>query len=279
AEDMRYVSRFDYETMPLEGAIIKLRGMGDNEHGTAGFTVNRPLEVRVYALGEGSGGRMYDYGWITNADTYEQVWRFEYGSTEHAGGARKNRVFDGVLKLNVGNYIAHFVTDGSHSYASWNDDRPYDAESWGITVGPVDPADAERLASYSPTEDRRLLASMTEVGDDVTRSEDFTLDKDTRIRIFALGEGSGGRMYDYGWIENVDDNSVVWEMTYRMSEHAGGAQKNRVVSTTLLLPAGSYRVHYVSDGSHSFWDWNADPPYEAEMWGITVKHDRAGAAS
>jgi hypothetical protein len=279
AEDLRHVSRFDYETMPLDGAVVTLREMGDNEHGTAGFSVSRPLEVRIYALGEGTDGRMFDYGWITNADTYEQVWRLEYGSTEHAGGARKNRVFDGVLKLNVGNYVAHFVTDASHSYGSWNDDRPYDADAWGITVAPVNASDADRMSAYSPGEDRSRLASITEVGDGAQRYEDFALDKDTRVRIFALGEGSGGRMFDYGWVESLDDNSVVWEMTYRMTEHGGGAQKNRMVNTTLLLPAGSYRVHYVSDGSHSFWDWNADPPIEAGMWGITVKYDRVSSAS
>ncbi len=279
AEDLRYVSRYEYEGVPIEGAIVKLRSLRDNEHATGGFTVNRPLELRIYALGEGFDGRMFDYGWITNADTYEQVWRLEYGSTEHAGGARKNRIFDGVVKMNAGNYVVHFVTDDSHSYAGWTDDRPYDADAWGITVVPVDPSDADRVSPYSPGEDRTGLAAITEVGDDAVRSEDFSLEKDTRVRIYALGEGSGGRMYDYGWIESLDDNSVVWEMTYRMTEHAGGARKNRSVNTTLLLPAGSYRVHYVSDGSHSFWHWNADPPYEAGMWGITVKYDRVSAAS
>ena len=279
ADDLRYVSRFDYEVISLDDAFVKLRGVGDDEHATAGFTVNRPLEVRIYAIGEGSGGRMFDYGWIVNAGTHEHVWRMDYGLTGHAGGARKNRMFDGVVKLNVGDYVAHFTTDGSHSASEWNDDRPYDAASWGLTIAPVDPSDADRLSPYSPAEDRSLLAAITEVGDGVNRHQDFKLDKDTRIRIFALGEGSGGQMYDYGWIEDVEGSRVVWEMTYRMTDHAGGADKNRMVNTTLLLPEGTYRVHYVSDGSHSFWDWNADPPLEPSLWGITVKLDRAKSAS
>lgn len=278
-EDLRFVSRFEYENISLEDAVVKLRRMGDDEHASAGFTVNRPLEVRIYALGEGRDGRMFDFGWIIDADTHEHVWRLDYGSTQHAGGARKNRVFDGVVKLNVGNYVAHFATDGSHSYAEWNDDRPYDAEAWGLTIGPVEASDADRLAPYSPAEDRARLAAITEIGDDVSRWEDFSVDKDTRVRIFALGEGTGGRMYDYGWIESVEDGRVVWEMTFRMTEHAGGAQKNRMVNATLVLPAGTYRVHYVSDGSHSFWEWNAQPPYEPDMWGITVRLDRSAPTS
>ena len=86
-------------------------------------------------------------------------------------------------------------------------------------------------------------------------------------------------MYDYGWIEEVEDGRVVGEMTFRMTEHAGGAQKNRLVNTTLVLPAGMYRVHYVSDDSHSFWHWNADPPFEPDMWGITIRLDGSKAAS
>jgi hypothetical protein len=29
-------------------------------------------------------------------------------------------------------------------------------------------------------------------------------------------------------------------------------------------------VKYETDGSHSFGDWNAAPPDDPEMWGITV---------
>ena len=32
------------------------------------------------------------------------------------------------------------------------------------------------------------------------------------MRIFAIGEGQAGEMFDYGWIEDVDKGSRVWEM-------------------------------------------------------------------
>ena len=274
ADDLRHISRFDYENISLDHAVVKLRGLGDDQHQTAGFSVVRPLEIRIYAIGEGRGDRMFDYGWIVNTDTREQVWRMDYASTDHAGGASKNRVFDGVIKLDVGNYIVHFMTDGSHSYEDWNSDRPFDAAAWGVTIAPVDADDSDRLATYSPADDRSTLARITEVIDGENREADFTLEKEGRIRVFAVGEGLGGEMYDYGWIENLDDGTVVWEMTYRMTEHAGGASKNRMVNTVLMLPAGTYRVHYTSDGSHSFGDWNDAAPHEPEMWGITVSHDR-----
>ena len=81
-------------------------------------------------------------------------------------------------------------------------------------------------------------------------------------------------MYDYGWIEETESGKTVWEMTYRMTEHAGGARKNRMESTTLTLKPGEYELHYETDGSHSFGEWNDDPPEDRTHWGITVYKER-----
>ena len=43
------------------------------------------------------------------------------------------------------------------------------------------------------------------------------------MRIFAIGEGQAGEMFDYGWIEDVDKGSRVWEMQAAKTAHAGGA--------------------------------------------------------
>jgi hypothetical protein len=36
------------------------------------------------------------------------------------------------------------------------------------------------------------------------------------------------------------------------------------------LPAGEYILRFESDDSHSYGDWNADPPDDPEAWGVTV---------
>ena len=59
-------------------------------------------------------------------------------------------------------------------------------------------------------------------------------------------------------------------MEYRDSEHGGGANKNREFNYSMTLKKGTYRVYYESDGSHSYRRWNADPPRNQELWGITV---------
>ncbi|MEO5896699.1 MAG: hypothetical protein ABIS06_13455 [Vicinamibacterales bacterium] len=77
-------------------------------------------------------------------------------------------------------------------------------------------------------------------------------------------------MDDYGWIEDAKTGKTVWEMTYRSTAHAGGASKNRRFDGTITLPAGEYVVTFETDGSHSFADWNADPPEDPDAWGITL---------
>jgi hypothetical protein len=81
-------------------------------------------------------------------------------------------------------------------------------------------------------------------------------------------------MNDYGWIEDKNSGTVIWEMTYSMTFHAGGGRKNRSVSTTIVLEKGDYALHYVSDDSHSFNHWNTSPPDDPTMWGITLYEEK-----
>jgi hypothetical protein len=46
-----------------------------------------------------------------------------------------------------------------------------------------------------------------------------------------------------------------------------------MVNTTIILDRGNYRLRFKSDDSHSFGDWNADPPDDQQYWGITLYRD------
>ncbi len=96
------------------------------------------------------------------------------------------------------------------------------------------------------------IASIDNVTDNQYKTVEFTLEEDKAIRVYAIGEGTSNIMFDYGGIENVYTGQLVWEMYYIFAEHAGGASKNRKVDRVLPLPAGTYRLHYRSDDSHSF---------------------------
>ena len=64
-------------------------GIGDNANRSSGFTLKRPLDVRIYALGESSDQEMVDYAWIVNALDHKRVWTMRYENTEPAGGSDK----------------------------------------------------------------------------------------------------------------------------------------------------------------------------------------------
>jgi hypothetical protein len=266
-----YAKKFDYELLPDKNVVVNLTKLGDEEFRSTGFTLKRPLEVRIYAIGEGRDGEMFDYGWVIDAKTHKKVWEMNFDETEHAGGASKNRLFDGTQRLDAGNYLAYFVTDGSHSYVDWNSAAPYDQEHWGllITAASENFSSAD-VAPYEEIDDESVLAQIVRVRDHDRERKSFSLSKEAQVRIYAIGEGSDGEMYDYGWIEDANTGKTVWEMSYHLTEHAGGARKNRLYDEVIALKAGEYILRFETDGSHSFNDWNDDPPHDATHYGITV---------
>jgi hypothetical protein len=116
---------------------------------------------------------------------------------------------------------------------------------------------------------KSAIAQIIGVADNADRTIEFNLAQDKQVRIFAAGEGQGGQMFDYGWIESAETGKAVWEMKEPETTHAGGATKNRKVDSVVTLPAGKYRLRYKSDESHSFDNWNALPP-DINFWGIAL---------
>ena len=251
--------------------IVSITMVGDDESRTQGFTLTRPMEVRVLALGEGTGGEMHDYGTILEATTRRPAWTMEASRTHHAGGAEKNRMVDEVVSLDAGDYLVYYVTDGSHSYGDWNSSAPSFPELWGITVmGAHGPPRRGVVRPYDDWENEAVLARIVEVGDDQHRVERFTMARAGDVRIYAIGEGDQSEMYDYATVEDAATRSVVWRMTYRLTEHAGGGQKNRRFDGVIRLEAGEYDVVYRSDGSHSFEEWNTAAPHDPFSYGVTI---------
>ena len=272
-EDYAKVKPFKEED--IVKPVVDLTRVRDDENLSKGFTLDEPMDLRIVCLGESGGRDMADYGWIINADTRETVWEMRNNNSEHAGGASKNRMIDEVVSFEKGNYIAYYSTDGSHSYNDWNSTAPFDGEQWGIAIWAVNDNNAKKIKTFKEDDfkNKNVIAQIVRVRDDENIKKTFSLDRDTKVRIYAIGEGSGHDMSDYGWIENKDNGKVVWEMTYRTTERAGGSSKNRMYNGTILLRKGNYTLYYETDDSHSYRDWNADPPKDPEMYGITLYND------
>jgi hypothetical protein len=256
--------------------FVKLTKVGDSEARSEAFTLKQDTKVRVYALGErdNNARQMADYALILDARTRARVWKMEADATIHAGGASKNRLVDEVITLPKGSYIVQYNTDDSHAHNDWNSDPPYDQEHYGVTLSLVgEKADRSIVGKYTDPRETGIIAQFIRVRDDEKKDVNFKLDKRTKIRVYALGEGVNREMADWGWITDAKSGTSVWEMTYSMTSHAGGARKNRMVNTTIILDKGSYTLHYETDDSHAFGDWNSDPPEDAEYWGITLYPD------
>jgi len=254
-----------------EPFVLKLNKAKNNAYLSQGFTIKKDMKVRVISQGESSGDfDMADYGWIVNTDTHSTIWEFTQRKAQYAGGGEKNRIVNQEIDLPKGNYIAYYVTDDSHAYGSWNVAPPLIPELWGLSIIADDKDSFVLSDAQASSSNSQIVAEIVRVRDDERAKKTFPLDKETKIRILAIGEGDDDELVDFGWIKNTKTDKVVWEMTYRTTERAGGAEKNRMYDGVILLPAGEYTVYFQTDGSHSYRDWNDTPPYDQEHYGITI---------
>jgi len=122
------------EVKDADPAIISLAPTGDDVHRKQTFKLNKPVRLRLLAIGEGIRGHMYDYGWIEDEETGHTIWKMNFDKTRHAGGGEKNRIVDTIISLSPGRYRVHFKTDNSHSFEYWNEVRPDHPELWGFTI-------------------------------------------------------------------------------------------------------------------------------------------------
>lgn len=112
--------------------LVNLTHVGNDALLDQAFSLTDTTEVHVVSTGEILLRDRFDYGWITRGDRI--VWEMTRDNTVYAGGANKNRRFDGHLVLPPGEYVAHFQTDDSHAYGSFSDRPPDDPTAWGILI-------------------------------------------------------------------------------------------------------------------------------------------------
>ncbi len=168
----RHARTGDYENIDADDVIVELVELWDSDFKNKGFTLKKAMKLRVYAIGEGEDRTMYDYSWIVDANTHEVVWEMDYYHSEHAGGAKKNRVVDEVIKLDKGDYVAYAATDGSHSYNDWNASPPHDKARWGLTITIAD-GSRKDVTEYEEEEDESVVAKIVGVGNSERKREPF----------------------------------------------------------------------------------------------------------
>ena len=137
--------------------------------------------------------------------------------------------------------------------------------------------DVESLRQGVPAEHRCRRSART--GGERFDQAALSLDRPASVDIYAVGEAREDGEFDFGWIINADTRERVWTMTWRDSQPAGGAEKNRR-ATRPQLPAGRYAAFYATDDSHDPSEWNAPPPHDPDGWGLTsASTDRTARAA
>ncbi len=259
-----------YQQAVKNSTIINMTEMGDSENESKGFTLLKPATLKVYAIGEGWDDEMYDYAYILDAETRDRVWEMKYRDTEHAGGAIKNRVTEEVLDMSPGDYIVYYRSDDNHSFSEWNANPPYDPTFWGVTIGGVGEDFDRSIVETFEEREGKVVVRLDKLGDYEEVSEGFTIVRPMKLRIHAVGEGRDGKMFDFGWIEDAQSGRKIWEMKYHDTDNAGGDFKNRRYDRVIHFEPGSYIVYFVTDDSHSYYNFNKAAPDEPESWGIRI---------
>ena len=270
-DGLREVAVSDLMESQLKDAIAYFVRAEDSELFEQGFSISRPTNIRIYSIGEGRKDNTFDFVRIVDANSQERVFEMNYRNTRFAGGADKNIKLDETIELPAGSYIVSYRTDDSHSYKYWNAMPPDDPQFWGVAVFPATSVDKQNVIPYTAPKTLEPIVELTRVRNYELVSTGFELKKDMDLRVLCIGERDGSDdMADFGWIVDADTRETVWKMRAYRSEHAGGADKNRVVQDKIELPAGKYIAYYRTDGSHAYNSWNSSRPEDETHWGITL---------
>ncbi len=116
------------------------------------------------------------------------------------------------------------------------------------------------------------IASILKVGEQKLLEKDFEISDSSKVLIVGVGEGQSEleRLFDFGWLEDADGN-IIWGMLkYSNSFHFQGGMKNRIMTQTLRLKEGKYKLKFQSDVGHSYGNFNVLAPKDSALWGIQV---------
>ncbi len=250
-----------------------------------GFVLESKQDVSIQAVAASDRYRGIGTAvWILDKASRDVVWKLHHAPRHGRNHGLAD--YDDVVQLPKGEYEVYYAaypepTNGIESFGEFMDflaGKIFDGSRHGreyrdlsLTIrGRGQHVSREGIDQWLQGLKKDALVSLSGLWDNDYAQQGFVLEKPAEVTVYAIGEIQDESLDDYGWIINVKTGKRVWEMTDANTEHAGGASKNRFVRQTVSLPAGQYVAFFTTDGSHSYRDWNAPPPYDPSFWGITI---------
>lgn len=185
----------------------------------------------------------------------------------------------GVALFSLGPDGAIRLTGQSDVVASVPEPAPPSVDSTAAAAAAA--ADAAAATAAAPDDDTTspppappsaegALAAIVRAGSSANERERFRIDGPSAVDVYATGERIGDTWYDWAQIED-DNRRVVWSMQQARTRRAGGAEKNRLFSGPVILPEGTYRLVYRTDGSHHYGSYDRDDEPTHNFWGAIVR--------
>lgn len=270
------------------GAVVGMTGLDADDLESKTFRVVTPARLAIDVAGsfEEAGTPASDttlaaYGWIVRQDDETVAWQMRAPRPER-GTLVATR---DTIALEPGTYTAYFTSYGdplvraeprgeslgdrvraflSRGGRTWVGD----AGRWRFLVSTVGTAEVDR----SP-DDLEAPASVLWDGREVRNRQHpeglLHVRETARVGVRAVTEITGDVVADLGSIVRLGDRDTVWT-SRGPGVWAGGSLKNRVVTDSVTLAPGLYRVAFETDRSHAYRAWTANPPWFPSSWGLRV---------
>lgn len=254
------------------------------------FEANEDQKVEVEYLApkhyRDSEETNYDFVWLIDLDTRELVWRSRRSEVIEKADNSKLMVFGDSIELDQGRYglfysthnfrmesfrgVDFFLYGLSSLLLDRNRISHNDIEDFYVDLRGKNLSEVKDKTPMRPFGDKKQLVNLRKVRKN--RFEQFGIDveKDTSLSIYALGEIARNQEADVAWLKNSKTGKTVWKMSRSSTKPAGGSRKNRQFRDSIDIKKGSYVLSYSSDGSHHYKDWNSQPPYDPQSWGVQV---------
>lgn len=280
-----------------EEALVALRDLDPESLAHGAFVLESDARLVIDGGGSFESGEADSvwaaYGWIVNRESGEPVWVMT-GTRPRRGSFR---AVSDSLWLPAGTYDAYFSSYGDPSARSA--DKPNaslverlrdllsregrgwygDADRWRFVVHVVEGEGSDVAHSLDREPEKALRENSTTVwasGPLRNREKNEELLLVSRLSdvvVRATGEIEDGVVVDGARLVRVMDGTIVWQLSEENTTWAGGDKRNRQARDTLRLAPGVYRAVASTDEKHAYGEWNAHPPRQPHLWGMSI--DRA----